>query len=110
MVARTSPSSAGGRGFGPGFATHHFLLIAEAHNSQVRAGICFPLIAETHIQEANRPDGADIGLRSLWIMRLSDEQQVAAPAEDTSRIVDLPSGGSWAPGRAQAFCGCMNWK
>ncbi|HEV8699294.1 MAG TPA: hypothetical protein VGQ89_16490, partial [Candidatus Limnocylindrales bacterium] len=29
------------------------------------------MIADTHVQEANRLDGADIGLRSLWIRRLN---------------------------------------
>jgi hypothetical protein len=99
-------SSTRGRCFDPDyFASDHFLLIAEAHKSKVRAGFCLLLIADTHIQKANWPDSADIGLRYSQFMRLNDEQQVIS-ADGCARSRPRRS----ALVAAQALRGCMNWK
>jgi hypothetical protein len=52
------------------------LLIAEAHNPEGRWRFRLLLIADTHIQQANRPIPADFALDSLRFMRLKDEQHV----------------------------------
>jgi hypothetical protein len=61
----------------PAAARPHLLPhIVEAHNLEASARFCLPLIADTNIREANRPDSSDIGINYIRLMRLSDRRQV----------------------------------